>query len=154
LPKRSISSIVDLFSLALATMISSVVEYFTLTPPVYSAIVCFSLVLNKDIYFGKSIGKYFNGTRIVSAGTGNAASPFQCAIRNLFMLIWPLEAIVLFFSPNRRIGDIVAGTKVQKSEEIGNETKWQYAQAVLSIVTSVTVSYLLFTYIDSLGFMS
>lgn len=114
----------------------------------------FSIFLNKDTYFGKSIGKYFNGTRVVSVRTGNAASPIQCSIRNLFILIWPLEVIVLFFSPQRRIGDIVAGTKVQESEEIGNETKWKYAQAILSMLTSLFLIYFLFTYIDRLGIMS
>jgi uncharacterized RDD family membrane protein YckC len=154
LPKRIISAIVDLFSLTLASMILSVIEVFTLTPPVYTAIVLFSVFLNKDIYYGKSIGKYFNGTRVVSIKTGSVASPIQCLIRNLFILIWPLETIVLFFTPERRIGDMVAGTKVQENVEIGQEMKWQYVQAIISIVTSVTLVYSLFTYIDSLGFMN
>lgn len=154
LPKRIISSTVDLFSLALGAMIFSVVEDFTFTPPVYTAIILFSIFVNKDIYFGKSIGKYFNGTRVVSVKTGSAASPIQCSIRNLFILIWPLEAIILLFSPKRRIGDIVAGTKVQESIEISPETKWQYVQAILSVVTSAILIYFLFTYVDSLGIMS
>jgi uncharacterized RDD family membrane protein YckC len=135
-------------------MIYSVVEDFTLASPVHSAIVFFSAFLNKDMYFGKSMGKYFNGTRVVSVRTGNAASPIRCFIRNLFILIWPLEAIILVFSPKRRIGDIVAGTKVQESEEIGHEMKWQYVQAILSMVTSAILIYFLFTYIDSLSVMS
>jgi hypothetical protein len=65
-----------------------------------------------------------------------------------------LEAIILLFSPKRRIGDIVAGTKVQESVEIRPEMKWQYVQAILSTVTSVILIYFLFTYIDSLGIMS
>lgn len=154
LPKRIVSSIVDLFSLALASIIFSVVEDFTFTPPVYTAIVLFSIFLNKDIYFGKSIGKHFNGTRVVSARTGNAANPIQCSIRNLFILIWPLEAIILFFSPKRRIGDVVAGTKVQENVEIGPEMKWQYAHAILSVVASFTLIYYIFTFIDGLGFIS
>jgi uncharacterized RDD family membrane protein YckC len=154
LPKRIVSAIVDLFSLALASMIFSAVEDLTFTRPVYTAIVLFSIFLNKDIFFGKSIGKYFTGTRVVSARTGNAASPIQCSIRNLFILIWPLEAIILLFSPKRRIGDIVAGTKVQESAEIGPEMKWQYAQAILSVVASFAFVYYLFTFIDGLGIMS
>lgn len=154
LPKRIISSIVDLFSLTIGSMIFSVVENFTFTSPVYSAVILFSMFINKDIYFGKSIGKYFNGTRVVSIRTGNAASPIQCSLRNLFILIWPLEAIILLFSPKRRIGDIVAGTKVQESVDISPETKWQYVQAILSMATSGILIYFLFTYIDSLGIMS
>lgn len=160
LPKRFVSSIVDLFSMALMTAFLSLIDELFSSPQeikknaVYVAIISFSFFLNKDIYFGKSFGKYFNSLRVVSARTGNAASPIQCAIRNLFLLIWPLEAIILFFSPEKRIGDIVAGTNVQETTELGHETKWQYIQAIISIVTSFIFVYFLFTYIDSFGFMS
>lgn len=154
LPRRVISSMVDLFSLALGSMLFSLVEDFTFTPPVFTSIILFSIFINKDICFGRSIGKYFNRTRVVSVRTGNAASPIQCSLRNLFILIWPLEAIFIILYPKRRFGDIVAGTKVQEAGEIDSDTKWQYVQAVLSILTSLILVYFLFTYIDSLSIMS
>lgn len=89
----------------------------------------------------------------MSSRTGNPAGPIQCAIRNLFWLVWPIEALILFFSPKRRIGDIVAGTKVHDSAEIDGEMKWQYIQAILSLVGSFSLIYYLFNFIDSLGIM-
>jgi uncharacterized RDD family membrane protein YckC len=121
---------------------------------VYEAIILFSIFLNKDIFFGRSIGKYLTGLRVVSVKTGNPAGPIQCSVRNLFVLLWPLEVIMLFFSPDRRIGDIIAGTRVQESTVTGHEEKWRVVPATISIVASFTIVYFLFMYIESLGIMN
>ncbi len=89
------------------------------------------------------------GLRVVSAGTGNPANPIQCVVRNLFLLIWPLEALILFFSPKRRLGDIVAGTLVQEVTEIGREGKWQYIQATLAVIGSLILAHYLFNFMDN-----
>jgi len=161
LPSRILSAIIDQISLVVVSIIIfSISEKLASTPQeinsieVNTAIVLFSFFLNKDIYFGKSIGKYFTGLRVVSARTGNPASPIQCALRNLFVLLWPLEALFLFLSPKRRIGDFVAGTKVQESIEIGHEVKWKYIQAILALVGSFIFVFYLFNFIDSLGIMN
>ena len=160
LPKRIVSSAVDLICLSAASAICfSIVDDLTSRPQadkniVYTAVILFAMFLNKDIYFGKSMGKYFNGTRVISVRNGDPASPIQCFVRNLFWLVWPIEGIILFFSPTRRMGDWIAGTRVQDGVEIGGEIKWPYLEAVLSMVISVILIYALFTYIDSLGFMN
>lgn len=159
LPGRILSAFIDQISLGVSFIIFSIGKELASTPEgihkikVTTAIILFSLFLNKDIFFGKSIGKSFVGLRVVSSRTGNPAGPIQCMIRNLFLLIWPLEALMLFFSPKRRIGDIVAGTKVEESAEIGHENKWRYIQAILSVVGSFIFVYFLFNFIDSLGIM-
>jgi uncharacterized RDD family membrane protein YckC len=155
LPGRILSAIIDQVTLIVSSMIFSISEELVSTPEeihqikVTTAIILFSLFLNKDIYFGKSIGKYFVGLRVVSSRTGNPAGPIQCLIRNLFLLLWPIEALILFFSPQRRIGDVVAGTRVQASTEIGPENKWRYIQAILSVIGASTIIYYLFNFIDS-----
>jgi uncharacterized RDD family membrane protein YckC len=161
LPNRILSAIVDQISLVISSIIIfSIGDELASAPhetnkiEVNMAIILFSIFLNKDIYFGKSIGKHINGLRVVSAKTGNPASPIQCAVRNLFLLVWPLEALILFFSPKRRIGDIVAGTKVQESTETSREKKWHYFQAILSVVCSFVLVYYLFNFINSLGIMN
>ncbi len=161
LPNRILSAIIDQITLVVVSLIIfSISEKLASTPQeinrieVNTAIVLFSIFLNKDIYFGKSIGKHFTGLRVVSARTGNPASPIQCALRNLFVLLWPLEALFLFLSPKRRIGDFVAGTKVQESIEIGREAKWKYFQAILAVVGSFIFVFYLFNFIDSLGIMN
>lgn len=155
LPGRVLSAIIDQITLTVSVIIFSIGQEFASTPEethkirVTTMILLFSLFLNKDICFGRSIGKSFVGLRVVSSRTGNPAGPIQCAIRNLFWLVWPIEALILFFSPKRRIGDIVAGTRVHDSQEIDGEIKWQYIQAILSLVSSFSLVYYLFNFIDS-----
>jgi uncharacterized RDD family membrane protein YckC len=160
LPNRILSAMIDQISLAVSSfLIFSIGEELASTPQemnmidVNAAITLCSIFLNKDIYFGKSIGKHFIGLRVLSSRTGNAASPIQCLIRNLFLFLWPLEALILFFSPKRRIGDMVAGTKVEESKEIRGEKQWPYVQVILSIVGSFILVYYLFNFIDNLGIM-
>jgi uncharacterized RDD family membrane protein YckC len=160
LTSRVLSAIIDQISLVVSFIFFSIGKELASTPEeinkikVITAIILFSLFLNKDIYFGKSIGKSFVGLNVVSSRTGNPASPIQCLIRNLFLLLWPIEALILFFSPKRRIGDIVAGTKVQETTEIGHENKWPYIQAILSVISSFAFVYCLFNFIDHLGIMN
>jgi uncharacterized RDD family membrane protein YckC len=161
LPNRILSAIIDQISLVVASIIFfSIGEEFGSTPQeinritLNTAILLFSFFLNKDIYFGKSVGKHFTGLMVVSVRTGNPASPIQCSVRNLFILLWPLEALVLLLSPKRRIGDLVAGTMVQESTEIGHEMTRQYLQAILTVVASFIVVYFLFTFIEGLRIMS
>jgi len=161
LPGRILSAIIDQASLVVSSIILFTIgEELASTPKgfhkimVNTAIVLFSLFLNKDISFGKSIGKAFVGLRVVSSSTGSPASAIQCMIRNLFVLIWPLEALMLLFSPKRRIGDFVAGTRVEESIEIHRETKRQYAQSILSLVVAFILVYYLFNFIDGLGIMN
>ncbi len=71
----------------------------------------------KDSYRGKSIGKRTIGLQVVNFKTGESANTFQCFIRNLFIVIWPLEVLISVFSPARRLGDIFAYTKVVPSEK-------------------------------------
>lgn len=71
----------------------------------------------KDNYRGKSIGKRLMGYQVVTAGKGNQAGSLRCFIRNLLILIWPLEALITLFSPSRRLGDLISGTKVIISEK-------------------------------------
>lgn len=156
LPRRILSAILDLISLAVSFMILSIVKEFASTPEgihnikIATATVLFSLFLNKDIFNGKSIGKYIVGLKVVSFKTGDPASPIQCMIRNLFILIWPIEAVMLFFSPEMRIGDFLAGTRVEVNTEIAHEAKPRPVQVVVSIVGAFILVYYWFNFINGL----
>lgn len=160
LPKRFVSLVVDLLLMALImaflSLIKALISSFQEIESNidFVVLISYSLLLNKDIHFGKSFGKKFNDLRVVSIKTGNIASPIQCAIRNLFFMIWPLEGIILIFSPKRRIGDLVAGTMVQEGVELTHETKWPYIQAIISMLTSLIFIYFLITFINNLGLMN
>lgn len=71
-----------------------------------------SLYFNKDMIQGKSIAKRILKQEIVDIKTGEVASALKCLIRNLAIVIWPIEIIVVLINPSRRIGDFIAGTKV------------------------------------------
>lgn len=160
LPKRVRSACFDQISLViLGSFIWTLVDFFTLSSKaatnsdVNSAILYFSIFVNKDICFGKSLGKYFTGLRVTSFRTGRPASPIQCSVRNLFILLWPVEAVFLFVSPNRRLGDFVAGTRVVEDNLHFEKKDWSYFKAFIAVVFSFLLIYHLFYFIDGFGIM-
>lgn len=74
------------------------------------------LFFNKDFFGGKSPGKYEVGLQILDVGTGLPATSTQCLIRNCTLIIAPIELLFLYLSPERRIGDYLAKTKVMATE--------------------------------------
>ena len=91
-------------------------ESFRVTPIEAGAFfIMFLVYLNKDFAKGKSISKRILGLRVVDRQTGEPASSLKCFLRNLTWLIWPLEVFVSIFSRTRRIGDLLANTKVRRS---------------------------------------
>jgi len=79
--------------------------------PVVPFYVFIAIYLNKDAIKGQSIAKRLLGLQIVDRKTGQPAKEFQCFLRNMTIPAWPVEAIVVLFSPARRIGDLIAGTQ-------------------------------------------
>jgi uncharacterized RDD family membrane protein YckC len=75
------------------------------------------MILNKDSFKGRSFAKRKYGYQIIDNKTNIMASPFQCVIRNITMIFWPIEAIIALINPSRRIGDLVAGTRVIDHEK-------------------------------------
>jgi hypothetical protein len=80
-------------------------------------LLIFSLYFNKDIYQGRSIAKRIIKFQVVNNKTGLAADPLRCLIRNLPILFWPVEALVAFINPERRLGDFIAGTRLAVYDE-------------------------------------
>lgn len=83
--------------------------------PYIQLFLFFLLVLYflKDSFNGRSIAKRITKLQVINNTTGEVASVAKCFIRNIFIIIWPVEVVVSLFSPQRRIGDFVAGTKVK-----------------------------------------
>lgn len=79
---------------------------------------------HKDFFNAKSPAKRIMGYQIIDIKTENPATELQCFVRNFTILIWPLEVIVGFFNPERRIGDYLANTKVVSSKKEGLKTIW------------------------------
>jgi len=110
----------------------------------------FLIYFLKDSYRGKSIGKRVMGWQVVHRTTKKPASVLQCFVRNLLIPIWPLEVVIMLFSPHRRLGDIIANTEVIVAEkepptaiwkEI-KQTKWSM-NALWIVVIGAIYCYLL-----------
>ncbi|WP_222164626.1 RDD family protein [Edaphocola aurantiacus] len=81
-------------------------------PSFYLSLIGFALYLCKDVFQGRSPGKRITKLQIVHYKTGAIASPLRTVVRNLFCIIWPVEVIITLINPGRRLGDLVAGTRV------------------------------------------
>ncbi len=68
--------------------------------------------INKDMFKGQSFLKRHGGLIVIDTKTQAPASAIKCLLRNFSLILWPLEIMVLMYSPSRRIGDYLVGTKV------------------------------------------
>jgi len=78
----------------------------------YVGLFGFAIYFCKDSFNGQSIAKRILKLQLVDNTTGDVASPWKCFLRNLFIIIWPIEAIVVLTNTSRRLGDMIAGTKL------------------------------------------
>ncbi|TDQ28697.1 RDD family protein [Tenacibaculum caenipelagi] len=79
---------------------------------------------NKDFLKGKSPAKRIMGYQIIDIKTNKPASEFQCFVRNLTIIGWPIEVIVGLINPQRRLGDFLANTKVITSDKEKLKSMW------------------------------
>jgi uncharacterized RDD family membrane protein YckC len=86
-----------------------------------------ALFLLKDILNGKSIAKRAFGFKVIDIKTGKAANGIQCVVRNITYPFSFIEAFFILNNPSRRLGDILVGTKVIKSNKV----------SILSIISEI-----------------
>ena len=103
-----------------------------------------ALYICKDCFQGKSLAKRILKHQIVDSKTLTTASPIQCTIRNFTLLIWPIEVIVTFFNPEKRLGDRIAGTKVIPAQFGKSNAKVNWLHIVLSFLIATIYVYLWF----------
>lgn len=78
-------------------------------------IIVYPITMNKDFLNGKSIGKRIFGIQIQNLNN-QKATEWKSSLRN-FLPIIPFDLIYTIFSPERRIGDRIAETKVAIEKE-------------------------------------
>ncbi len=108
----------------------------------FFSIIVYAIMLNKDAYHGRSLGKFIFGFQLVNFRTKEEASPFRCFVRNLTVCIWPVELIFAFLYPKRRLGDILAGTELREYDLVAIR-KFNWIQLILPILLSLFCSALL-----------
>ncbi|MEM7104949.1 MAG: RDD family protein [Bacteroidota bacterium] len=77
----------------------------------------FTIYLSKDFLKGRSVAKRITGQVVIDQITGLPASEIKCVIRNLTIPVWLIEIIGVGVTPNKRIGDSLAGTKVVRTSK-------------------------------------
>ena len=106
----------------------------------YISLIGIAVYICKDCIQGRSMAKRILKLQLVDA-SGKAASPLRCLVRNFFMILWPIEGIVALANPERRIGDMVAGTRlVHYNPEPPSQTN--FPQAVLAFVIAYALLYI------------
>jgi len=116
----------------------------------YVGLIGFAIYFCKDCINGRSIGKRALKLQVVENSSGNVASPIRCFIRNIFCVIWPIEVIVTLANPNRRIGDMVAGTKVVPFDPELKQPKINFGQIGLAIILAYGIMFILTLPFESL----
>lgn len=64
--------------------------------------------------------------QVIDVKTNSVANPLKCLIRNLTIIIWPIEVIMAMIDPERRLGDKIAGTRIEYNyspEKLKNDWK-------------------------------
>jgi uncharacterized RDD family membrane protein YckC len=122
-------------------------------------LLVFGIYLNKDFLRGRSPAKRILGQVVIDKETELPADGFKCVIRNFTDIFWIFEVIIVMFNPNRRIGDLIAGTKVVRTnkEEIksilsnfqnANKLNW-----ILSLGIAMFYIWIIFQITDSILFV-
>lgn len=105
-------------------------------PMRYIGILGVALYFCKDIINGRSIAKRILKLQIVDNATGRVATPLQCFVRNIFCVLWPIEVIVAITNTSRRLGDIVAGTKLLYYDPTLEQPKTNIGKTLLPVIIS------------------
>ena len=80
---------------------------------IYGVILGFAMYFNKDFFDGRSPAKRILRVQVINHKTGGVADPLRCLLRNLTIPVWPLETIFILINPHRRLGDYIAGTRIE-----------------------------------------
>lgn len=144
---RFASMILDHFIMALISMIFFIPQFISdfsdpfkqTTLGLFSGInfilpIGFALYFCKDCINGRSIAKRVLKLQIIDNKTGESASALKCFIRNIFIIIWPIEGIVALINPSRRIGDYVAGTKLVPFDPSAEQKELNFGNITISLI--------------------
>jgi len=104
--------------------------------PFYFMNAGFALYFCKDCIRGQSIGKWLSKLQVINLRSGGIASPLQCFIRDIFIIIFPIEMVMILINSGRRIGDLAAGTLVLRHDPSLSRDSINYVQVIISFLLS------------------
>jgi uncharacterized RDD family membrane protein YckC len=94
-----------------------------------AAAIIYSLFFCKDVIDGQSIGKRIFKLQIITED-GKAASLRNIIVRNVIVLLQPIDALYMINNRGRRLGDIICKTKVINASQ---KIKCGYKPLLLSV---------------------
>jgi uncharacterized RDD family membrane protein YckC len=108
----------------------------------YLNIFGFSLYFSKDIFLGRSPAKRILKLQVVDVKTNKPANPIRCLIRNITVILWPIEVIVALINNERRIGDFIAGTKLTTYDPVQHKDQPNWVWMVIALIAGMLIAYL------------
>jgi uncharacterized RDD family membrane protein YckC len=106
-----------------------------------------SLYLNKDMIQGKSIAKRALKQEVIDIKNEQVASSLKCLIRNITIFVWPIEVIVVLINPSRRLGDLIARTRVGYiTGERDSKPKVDFKNLFISLLLGFFLVYIPFLF--------
>ncbi|WP_291208065.1 RDD family protein [Dyadobacter sp.] len=109
----------------------------------YIYLIGFALYFCKDGINGRSFAKRILNLQVVDNETGLAASPMKCFVRNLPLVLWPVEAIIALSNTSRRLGDRIAGTRLEVFDKTVEQPKVNFGQVLVPVLISYGLMLLL-----------
>ena len=103
----------------------------------------FVIYFCKDCIGGRSLAKRILKLVVIDNQSNHPATSLQTVIRNLFVIVWPIEVFVSFFNQERRIGDRLARTKLAFYEPAEKTYKINTLQFLGAILLAAAFTFLL-----------
>jgi len=103
----------------------------------------FVIYFCKDCIGGRSLAKRILKLAVVDNQSNRPATSLQTVIRNLFVIVWPIEVFVSFFNQERRIGDRLARTKLAFYEPAEKPYKINVLQLLGAVLLATVFTFLL-----------
>ena len=97
--KRLLAFLIDLLVITiLYIVIEYIIHVYNLLNWVCSLLYSlpFVYLFCRDCFTGRSIGKRILNISVIDKNSGESISPLKSCIRNVFIIIWPIDLIVLF----------------------------------------------------------
>ncbi len=120
--KRLVAFLIDLILVSLFGAVFQIcIRYIGYVAGLALVSIVFAVFFCRDIFTGRSLGRRICGLSVVDADSFHPVSEFRALVRNLFIVVWPIELVVLFLK-KRRLGDIVTHTDVVEGNIIRRVT--------------------------------
>jgi len=119
--------------------------YVIFYPISISMALGYTYFLCKDLFGGRSLGKRSQKLQLVRLD-GSSVSYIRMIIRNLFIIIWPVELIMYLANSGQRLGDLACNTTVVAATEDNRQIVDKQKVTITIIIVAVLCSFIAVLY--------